>query len=290
MKLKLFLVCLTALGATACDSNTVVGCDELGADGPGLRAQAVVRAVDTLAAEADQLSTELLGVCNDLAMELGVEAPAPMEGQEEREATCAAVAAEIEAIIAEADASVTVIVTPPVCSFSVDVLADCVAECDVDVTAAPEVTCTGGEISGSCDAMCEGTCTVEASAECTGECSATCTGTCSGACTGTCDGTCSATDDEGNCVGTCDGTCTGSCSAECSGSCSGSCTAEANGMCEGTCSGGCSGEFTEPMCDGSANVEANAECQATCESEITAEATCSEPSVSVDFADRKSVV
>ena len=275
-----------AASATACTSDGTIpdGCDDLGTDGPAQKAAAVIASVERLSVQADALATDLEVVCDDLAAELGITPPAPMGEETQREATCNAVAAEIEAILAGADATVTVVYEPAVCSVSLDAYADCAAECDVDVDAMAEVTCTGGELSGSCSGQCSGSCSVEGSAECTGECSGTCSGTCTGTCTGTCEGTCSATDDEGNCVGTCDGTCMGSCSAECMGSCSGSCTAEVDGMCEGTCSGSCDVEFEAPRCDGQADVMASAECEAACDAELNADLVCTEPRVTVDVS------
>lgn len=271
--------------AVACteDGTIPAGCEDLGTDGPAQKASAVIAAVNDLTLQADALATGLEAVCDDLAAELGITPPAPTDDQTTREATCAAVAAEIETILTEASATVTIVYEPAVCSVSVDAYAMCAAECDVDVDATAEVTCTGGELSGSCSGMCSGSCTVEGSASCTGECSGTCSGSCSGTCTGECDGTCSVTDEDGNCVGTCDGTCMGSCSATCEGSCSGSCTAEVEGSCEGTCTGSCDVDFVAPRCSGEADVNASVECEAACDAELNAELECTEPRVSVDI-------
>lgn len=270
--------------AVACteDGTIPAGCEDLGTDGPAQKASAVIAAVNDLTVEAGALATELEAVCDDMAAELGITPPAPTEEQTTREATCAAVAAEIETILTEASATVTVSYEPAVCTVSVDGYAMCAAECDVDVDAMAEVTCEGGELSGSCSGTCSGSCTVEGSASCMGECSGSCTGSCSGTCTGECDGTCSVTDDEGNCVGTCDGTCMGTCSATCEGSCSGSCTADIEGSCEGTCTGSCDVEFEAPRCSGDADVMASAECEAACDAELNADLQCTEPRVTID--------
>ncbi|MFT5352984.1 MAG: hypothetical protein ACI9KE_000181 [Polyangiales bacterium] len=275
---------ILAVGVTGCDTTIIPDCDNLGSDGPALKAAAVLEAVEQLTFEADSLANELLGVCEAIGAELGVASPAPVGEETQREATCAAVSAEIQTIIAEASATVTVIVEPAVCDFSITAYADCVAECDINVNADIEVMCTGGELRGQCSGECTGSCSVEGSATCMGECSGTCDGSCSGSCTGVCMGECSAVDSEGNCVGTCDGTCMGTCSATCEGSCSGSCVAEVTGGCEGSCRGSCDVEFVEPRCDGTADVMADAECSAACDAEISAMATCTEPRVTVEFA------
>ena len=281
--MSLGIVAAMLTGCPGEDGTLPAGCDDLGTDGPAVKAAAVIEAVSRLTAQADGLASDLEDVCGDLADELGIAAPAPTGDQTQREATCGAVAAEIEAILGEAGASVTIVAEPPVCTVSVDAYASCAAECDVNVDANAEVTCSGGELSGSCSGECSGSCTVEGSASCTGECSGTCAGTCTGTCTGTCDGTCSATDANGDCVGTCDGTCSGTCSATCEGTCTGSCTADVSGSCEGTCSGSCDVEFEAPRCDGQADVMASAECEAACEAELNAEASCSEPRVTVEI-------
>lgn len=277
-----FLVLLSLAG---CDGAIAIpDCDNLGSDGPALKAAAVLDAVGELTFEADSLAGELLAVCEAIGAELGVASPTPVGDETQREATCAAVAAEIQTIISEASATVDVIVEPAICDFSITAYADCVAECDIDVDANVEVMCMGGELRGGCSGECTGSCTVEGSATCMGECSGTCDGTCSGSCTGVCTGECSAVDGEGNCVGTCDGMCMGTCSATCEGSCSGSCVAEVTGSCEGSCRGSCDVEFVEPRCDGMANVMADADCSAACDAEISAMATCTEPRVTVEFS------
>jgi hypothetical protein len=260
------------------------GCSDLGSTATARRITAVLTATDRLSTNSTALAGTLDTACNDMADELAIEVPAPGAGQLPVEASCGAVAAEIETILTAAlPAGATLVITaePPRCSVDVDAIARCAADCDVEVMGRAEVTCTGGNLAGRCDATCTGECRIDGTAVCASECRGTCDGSCDGNCTGTCAGTCDAMNSNGDCIGSCDGTCMGSCSASCTGTCMGTCVSEVTGMCEGTCSGTCSVELVMPQCEGDTEIAADASCQAGCESRFDAEAQCSEPQVTV---------
>lgn len=280
----LVVIGLASLSLASCGtmgSDIPEGCGNLGTDGPAVRAAAVISAVGRLDAAAIAVADDLEDACRNLATDLGVTIPSPTADQTQSEATCGAVAAEIESILSEAGATITLTAEAPRCSIEVDAYAECAARCDVDVTADVEVMCEPGRLYGTCSGSCSGRCDLEGDVTCAAQCQGTCEGTCSGSCTGECDGTCSLTDESGRCIGTCDGTCMGSCDATCTGSCSGTCQVDVEGSCEGECHGTCDVDFEAPRCDGEAMVMANADCQASCEADLRVDAECTEPRVTV---------
>jgi hypothetical protein len=153
-----------------------------------------------------------------------------------------------------------------------------------------EASCSGGEISGKCDAECKGKCTVDAGAQCTGTCKANCSGKCEagfkGTCGGKCEGKCDGKASTGACAGTCDGKCDakaeGTCTGTCDGKCSATCEMKAAAKCEGSCSGGCSAQIKEPKCSGEFKPPTvNVECQQSCTNRAAATAKCDPPAVRV---------
>jgi hypothetical protein len=241
------------------------------------------------------LEAEVATACGTLAKDLGAD-DAALQPKEEgpgkkAEAACAAAAKLVGDFKAKAKGNLKVDVKPPVCSTSMNVVAECAGKCDAKVKPGEaKVECEGGKISGECSGKCEGECTVQAGAKCEGTCSGECNGECSaeisGKCDGDCQGKCDGKDSKGKCAGTCDGKCKGtanaSCSGTCKGSCSASCTATAKGKCEGECSGKCDVEMKAPKCSGNVKPpEMSAECKANCDAEANAKLECRPASVAV---------
>jgi hypothetical protein len=218
----------------------------------------------------------------------------------------AAIKAGIEAQLeGKIDGSLTIKAAPPKCEVSARATLEAQAKCDASID------------PGSASVKCEGSCKVEASAEASCEGSATlkCEGTapsldCQGSCQGSCQLTVAAAC-EGTCKGTCDGTCTvtnaqGDCEGKCEGNCEGTCELEAGGNCGGSCEGKCTYEPGSAGCSGGAEVKCEAQasgsvdCKGTCEGKVTppsakaeceasakadasVSASCSPPSLTVDF-------
>lgn len=259
------------------------------------KVKAALAAGANLQALAVEIETEVATACGNLAKDLGATDIEPKEEGpgKKAEAACNAAVAALGEMKAKVGGSLTVEAAAPVCTASMDAMAECAASCDATIEpGSAEVKCEGGEISGTCEAECQGTCTVEAGAACEGTCGGSCSGTCegeiSGKCEGTCNGKCDGKDSKGQCAGTCDGKCEGKTSASCSGTCKGECSAscEVKGQakCEGTCSGGCSAEIKAPKCSGEVKPpEMSAECQSNCNAELTAKAECTPPRVVVKF-------
>jgi len=258
-----------------------------------------VKAALAAGANLQKIGVEVEGdvttACTNLAKDLGVGDDALKPAQDgpgkKAEAACNAAVKAIGELKAKAAGKVSVEAKPPVCSASVNAMAECSGKCDATVKpGSVKVECEGGKLSGKCDAKCEGECTIEGAAKCEGTCSASCNGECkadfSGKCDGTCKGKCDGKDSKAKCAGTCDGKCegkgTGSCSGECKGECSGGCTMKAKGECSGTCSGGCSVEFKEPKCSGEVKPpQMSAECKANCDAEVKSKLECTQGHVLV---------
>ena len=102
-----------------------------------------------------------------------------------------------------------------------------------------------------------------AAAECEGRAQADIVAQCTGTCQGTCEGRC-----DGECVG---GVEAGTDGAGADGECHGEC----HGSCEGTCHG---------SCEGYAELDADASCQAHAEIRASADATCTEPELTVNYS------
>ena len=281
----ILLVSFFFLLSSGCNATAPVGpgCSDLGTSAAALRVAAVLNAADGLSIGAARLASDLESVCAAMATDLGVTIPTPASGELAVEATCGALATEIEATLRgslPSGSALVLIVEPPSCSIEVNAAARCAGRCDASIEGDAEVTCEG-RLTGECTAQCTGECRIEGTITCASECRGTCNGNCSGSCTGGCDGTCSVVDSSGNCVGACDGTCTGSCSASCTGTCEGTCVSNIEGMCSGTCAGSCTIEMEAPRCEGESNVMANASCQASCDAELRADAECTEPQLTV---------
>ena len=242
---------------------------------------------------AADVEAEVATACGTLAKDLGAD-DAALKPKEEgpgkkAEAACGAAAKLIGDFKAKAKGNLKVDVKPPVCSASMNVVAECAGKCDAKIKPGEaKVECEGGKISGECSGKCDGECTVAAGAKCEGSCSGECNGECSaeisGKCDGDCQGKCDGKNSSGKCAGTCDGKCKGTahanCSGTCKGSCSASCTAQAKGKCEGECSGKCDVEMKAPKCSGNVKPpEMSAECKANCDAEANAKLECRPASV-----------
>jgi hypothetical protein len=237
---------------------------------------------------AVDLEAEVATACGTLAKDLGADDAALKPAEEgpgkKAEAACNAAAKMIGEFKAKAKGNLKVDVKPPVCSASMNAMADCAGKCDATVKPGEaKVECEGGKISGECSGKCEGECSVQAGAKCEGSCSGECKGECtaeiSGKCDGTCEGKCDGKDTKGKCAGTCDGKCKGnaeaSCNGTCKGTCSATCTATAKGSCAGECTGKCDVEMKAPKCSGEVKPpEVSAECKANCQAEVNGKLEC----------------
>ncbi len=278
----------------SCPAN-VADADAVMAANFGLEGGLESKVKASLAAGADlqkigvDVEADVAAACGTLAKDLGA-SDADLKPKEDgpgkkAEAACNAAVKAIGEMKAKAAAKVTVTVRPPVCTASVNAMADCAGKCDATIKpGSAKVTCEGGKLSGKCDAKCEGTCDVEAGAKCEGTCGGNCKGDCSaeisGKCDGTCNGKCDGKNSTGKCAGTCEGTCKGGkidaqCKGECKGECDAACTVQAKGECKGTCTGGCSAEFKEPKCTGEVKPpEMSAECKAHCNAQVNGKIDC----------------
>ncbi len=285
-----FVVALGAApGLTGCEVIGDATCPEWKADyGASLSADVDVNVKTFMVASgqfselADEMVAKISAACANIAVSAGRDKSVweGKEGADLVEAACNEADLGIKAVLAAAgDISIEFGVEGGECKASLDVAANCYAECDVDGKCTPaqlEAKCEPGKLAGKCSAECSGSCSVDGgSVECTGSCGATCTGTCSGDCIGRCDGN----ESSGQCAGMCDGQCT----ATCEGSCSGRCEYDApSATCEGTCHGECSVEFEGPSCEGKIQppeCEINADCQAGCDAQVQADLVCEPPVV-----------
>ncbi len=219
---------------------------------------------------AADIDAQVKGACANLASDLGA------SGGDYKDATAACQAAikvmgDVKAKMG-ASASISIDIVPPKCSASMSAMADCAGHCDASASGGKaEVKCTGGDISGQCDANCTGSCDVSAG----GACDGTCSGTCDGDISGTC---------KGNCTGKCDGkTSKGAqVSATCKGQCKGSCQLKAAAKCSGTCSGTCSVDFKAPKCSGTVEPpKVSAECKASCNASVSGKVDCTPATVAL---------
>jgi hypothetical protein len=269
------------------------------------------------------METSLYTACKNIDGDLGVtdtwSAKSTLDAQVNE--ACTQASTKIQAVLAAGgtvQASCTLGITPGHCNVSVDVEANCEAQCTGSASCTPpdiRVACQPGDLSVVCDgtcmasATCEGTVTAAAtcqgscSASCSGSCNVTatqptvhCEGTCAGNCTGTCNGsTVSGAACAGTCSGRCDAMCTytGGVSAHCDGSCSGTCTGDckidamANVMCGANvrCKGGCSTMGTLPQCESDVTppmCNVDAKCQASCQGRAEAQASCTPPAATFD--------
>jgi hypothetical protein len=224
---------------------------------------------------ADKVDADLKVACGDLAKDLGAGSDFK-SGQDACKAAAKAVG-DMKAKLG-AKATVTLDVKPPVCSASMNAMADCAGKCDANIKPGEaKVECEPGKLSGTCDAKCEGTCDMKAAAKCDGSCAGTCDAQMKGSCSGKCNGKCDGKDSKGaSCAGTCDGKCEGgSVQGECKGQCGGSCKMNASAKCDGTCTGKCSAEFKAPKCTGEVKPpEMSADCKAKCNMDVQAKAEC----------------
>ncbi len=263
------------------------------------KVKAALAAGANLQALAGKVEADVTAGCVGLAKDLGA-TDADLQPKEQgpgkkAEAACNVAAKLIGDAKAKlgASAKLEIKVVPPKCEASMDMAANCAAECKGNVKPGEvKATCEGGEISGKCDGECKGTCTVQAGANCEGTCKGSCDGKCegtfSGKCDGKCEGKCDGKDSKGTCAGTCDGKCDakakGNCSGKCSGGCSASCEMTGQASCKGDCSGGCSVDIKEPKCSGKVKPpEMSAECKANCDAKLNANLECKPASVLVNF-------
>lgn len=250
-----------------------------------------------------ELETELIKSCGILGKDLGMaedELKAEAKEGKGAEKVCGAVAGKVEAMVkANADAKITIEVTPPRCEADVEGMMKCFEECGSPVDPGKlEASCQGGEISGKCSAECKGSCTVDAGATCTGSCEGSCSGKCDanfqGQCGGKCDGKCDGKNSKGECKGLCEGKCDakaeGQCGGTCEGSCSASCKLKAAAKCEGSCSGGCSVKIEAPKCSAEFKPPSvDASCQVSCGAKGVASAKCFPPGVKLKIGGKANV-
>jgi hypothetical protein len=287
-----------------CPANTADASAIMGANF-GFKGDLEGRVKAGLAAGADlqkiavDLEAEVATACGNLAKDLGATddqiKPKEAGPGKKAEAACNAAVKAIGDIKAKASGKLKVDVKPPVCSASVDAMANCAGSCDAKIKPGEaKVTCEGGKLSGECSGACQGDCEVQAGAKCEGTCGGTCDGECSGdisgKCDGTCNGKCDGKDSKAKCAGNCDGKCTGgkaeaTCHGECKGSCNATCTATAKGECKGTCSGSCSVQMKAPKCSGEVKPpEMSAECKAHCNASVNANLECKPAMVTVTIS------
>lgn len=250
------------------------------------RAKSALKAGAVVQEIAADVEADVYGACASIAKDLGVKKGKlkPKEGQSRVAAACTAAVQVIQKTRASIKVKGRVEAEPPRCRTSMEAMADCVADCEVDVDPGEvNVRCEGGELSGKCEGKCQGRCTVDGTAQCEGTCHGKCTGQCSGEVAGRCDGKCKGTCDgenvngkcDGKCRGECDGKMKGDCGGQCQGKCNAECTMDVSGQCKGTCTGECSVEFKEPRCTGDVKApKASASCQAECQAQLTAKVEC----------------
>ena len=231
---------------------------------------------------AASIEADLKGACTKIATDLDQKVPEDAKA----EAACKIAAKAIGDIKAKAGGSFSLSIKPPVCSASMNAMAECAGSCDASVKGGKaEVKCTGGEISGECGAKCEGKCEMSAGAKCDGECGGTCDAEISGKCNGKCDGKCDgkATAKGGaECAGKCDGKCDGKAEATCKGTCKGECKLTGGGECKGTCSGKCSVEMKAPKCSGTVEPpKVSADCKAKCDAKVSGKLECTPAGVTI---------
>ncbi len=238
----------------------------------GAKLKGGVTAAVNLKALAAQIDADLKAACGGLAKDLGAAGDF-----DSGEAACKAAIKAMGDVKAKmgAKASIDLQVKPPVCSASIDAMAECSGKCDASVQGGKaDVKCEGG-VSGQCDAKCEGSCEMSAAAKCEGKCEGKCDAKFKGTCSGKCEGKCGAKNSSGQCDGTCEGKCESGASGECGGNCEGGCEIKGSAECKGTCSGKCSVDFKELKCDGKLEPpKVSAECKASCDADVSGKLSC----------------
>jgi len=241
-----------------------------------------LQAALSLQAFAAKLDADLRVACGGLAKDLG--ASGDWKTGDE---ACKAAMEAMGSLKAEMGGKVAISldVQPPHCSASMSAMADCVAECDVDVEpGSVEVECEAGKLSGECGAQCKGRCDLSAAAKCEGSCSGACDANFSGSCGGECKGKCDGKNATGSCAGKCEGSCSANAEGSCGGSCSGSCEMDAGASCNGSCTGECSVEMKAPRCEGEIQPpKASAECNASCDANVQADVQCTPARIAVNI-------
>jgi len=244
----------------------------------------------------DKMEVDLIASCRELGKGIGMsddELKGDPDGGKGADKVCSAVGAKISAMVkANADAQLTVEITPPSCGADIEAMQSCFQECGSPIKPGElKASCSGGEISGKCDGECKGSCTVEAGADCKGSCTGSCDGSCdasfSGTCGGKCDGKCDGNDSKGakcagNCVGKCDAQAHGSCGGSCSGKCDASCEVKGQAKCSGECHADCSVEMKAPKCSGEFKPPSvSVDCQAKCAAKGAASVQCNPPMINI---------
>ena len=210
--------------------------------------KAFVQAAGDLARVAERAEAEVGSACEEMGSDLGVDAAqlVPQSNESRTGAVCRAVAARIDAILAQgASGSIKTQVTAPRCTADVSVEAACKGQCSAQIDPGyVRANCQPGQLYGHCEAAC------------TGSCSGTCSGTCKGQCAG---------------------------SADASGTCNGQCNGECQGSCQGDCKGSCSVEFREPKCAVEMKPPtADARCDASCKADAELRAQCTPAVLRID--------
>jgi hypothetical protein len=286
--------------------------------GGSVQAQVAVQAIADFTGVVNAAIGDITTACRGLASDLGA-APADLDKADattdpnpdnraandpmlKMQAYCSLAVTTIGTIKGQAGGTLSINVTPPMCSASLSAKANCEASCQggvkCDFKAHPPV-CTGGSLSVACKGECDAK--AGASLNCTGTCTGGCTGSCTAMggvdCAGKCDGTCTASAKGGSGIqadGTCKGSCSGTCqvtlpSATCTGSCSGKCDAKCTGtaMASVTCDGDCKADFEPLKCTGGkleGGCNADVKCSGNCDASVQAKAECTPPAVNVTFA------
>jgi len=304
----------------ACSSDNPLCCTEfeVGATldasiGGSAESQVAAQAVADIGGIASAAIDDLTTACRGMAQDLGAAqadqdaAEANTDKGKKMGAWCQLAITAIGTVKGQAQATITLEVTPPVCEASISAKADCQAKCSggakCDIKANPP-TCTGGTLSIDCKGGCTGS--AGASVSCTGSCTGKCSGTCTAKggvavdCDGKCEGTCSA---GGSANGTgiqADGTCKGTCSAKCTASatapavkCEGSCEGKCDATCQGSanasvkCDGKCDADYQPLSCSGGkleGGCKVEAKCDANCDASVSAKAECKPPAIKLTIA------
>ncbi len=232
--------------------------------------------LSVLAASVD---ADLKSACGGLAKDLG-------GGGETFESGAQACKAAMKAMgdfksILGTNVTIDLKASPPICSASMDAMAECAGKCDASVTeGAVKAKCEGGEVLGECSGKCSGKCDLNVAAGCSGTCEGSCDAKFKGSCAGTCEGKCDGKPANGECKGTCDGKCDAGAKGTCKGKCAGACAIKGGGKCEGACHAKCDVEMKSLQCTGKVEPPAmSADCKASCDAHASAKLSCSNPSV-----------
>ncbi|MES1157930.1 MAG: hypothetical protein ABUL67_02405 [Haliangium ochraceum] len=285
-------VCLSLAQCNG-DTTQVVCLADLSTTDAGKKVHTFIETSNALITAAGEIDSDMLNVCKGMARDLAIPGgelePASADADSpgaETKAACQRVRTEIDRIIKQdlvANARLSIVYTPTVCTIDAAAQLRCEQECDPVTVTVTRLECTPGHAYGQCMTSCMGTCTGSCKGNCEGSCTGTCNGSCNGRCNGACAGTCSAKNVDGTCYGTCTGQCAGRCDGSCTGTCSASCSGSCNAECMGTCEGSCSIWVQPPQCTEVQEVTTVEECKTNCEARAHFQADCTKPSLAVSY-------